>query len=185
MEFDAIVLAGGSAKRLGGVDKAELVIGGKRLLDRVLDAVGAADNVVVVGPERDTTRPVIWTREAPAGGGPVAALAAGLPETISELVVVLAVDLPEITARTVASLVAAAHGDGAVLVDHSGRDQILAAAYRRTELARRLDGLGTGAGVALRDVVAGMALARVAAEGAARDCDTWDDVAAARRDLGD
>jgi molybdopterin-guanine dinucleotide biosynthesis protein A len=185
MSFDAIVLAGGSASRLGGADKAELVVGGMRLLDRVLDAVAAADRVVVVGPERHTARPVTWTREVPAGGGPVAALAAGLPETSSAVVVVLAVDLPGITSHTVASLLAAVDGDGAVLVDDSGRDQTLAAAYRRDVLAGRLDGLGSGAGVALRDVVAGMSLQRVPGHSAARDCDTWDDVAAVRRKLGD
>jgi molybdopterin-guanine dinucleotide biosynthesis protein A len=182
--FDAIVLAGGSARRLGGADKAELRIGGVRLLDRVLDAVAEAERIVAVGPTRVTARPVTWTRESPPGGGPVAALAAGLAETASEVVVVLAVDLPGITVDTVRSVVSAVDHDGALLVDDSGRDQTLAAAYRRDALAARLDTLGEVGGVALRDVVAGMSLRRVPAAAAARDLDTWDDVAAARRELG-
>ncbi|WP_438949006.1 NTP transferase domain-containing protein, partial [Streptomyces harbinensis] len=36
--FDAIVLAGGAARRLGGADKAAVTVGGRPLLDRVLDA---------------------------------------------------------------------------------------------------------------------------------------------------
>jgi len=73
----AIVLAGGSGTRLGGVRKPELRVGGVRLLDRVLSALVAADPVVVVGPE-DLAVPdgVRLTRETPPGGGPVAAIAA-------------------------------------------------------------------------------------------------------------
>jgi molybdopterin-guanine dinucleotide biosynthesis protein A len=182
--FDAIVLAGGSGSRLGGSDKAELRIGGVRLLDRVLEAVAEAERIVVVGPKRPSARRVTWARESPPGGGPVAALAAGLTETASEIVVVLAVDLPGITAHTVRSLVSAVDDDGAVLVDDSGRDQTLAAAYRRDALAARLETFGEVADVALRDVVGGMSLRRVPAAAAARDLDTWDDVAAARRELG-
>ena len=37
--MDAIVLAGGKATRLDGADKTALVVGGRTLLERVLDAV--------------------------------------------------------------------------------------------------------------------------------------------------
>lgn len=46
----AVVLAGGRARRLGGVNKARLEIGGVPLLDRVLAALRpVADQIVVVG----------------------------------------------------------------------------------------------------------------------------------------
>ncbi|NKI41053.1 DUF6457 domain-containing protein [Streptomyces physcomitrii] len=76
--FDAVVLAGGGARRLGGADKPGLRVGGRRLLDRVLTACAAAERTVVVAAPRATVRPVRWTREEPPGSGPVAALAAGL-----------------------------------------------------------------------------------------------------------
>lgn len=48
--YSAIVLAGGRATRLGGINKAQLEVGGRRLLDRVLDAVRPlAEQIVVVG----------------------------------------------------------------------------------------------------------------------------------------
>ena len=50
ISFDAIVLAGGQGSRLGGVDKAELKVGGVRLLDRALTACRGASTTVVVGP---------------------------------------------------------------------------------------------------------------------------------------
>ncbi|MEE4545309.1 NTP transferase domain-containing protein [Streptomyces sp. V4-01] len=76
--YDAVVLAGGAARRLGGADKPALPVGGRMLLDRVLAACPGARATVVVGPRRPTSRPVRWTREDPAGGGPLPALAAGL-----------------------------------------------------------------------------------------------------------
>ncbi|MFI8511390.1 DUF6457 domain-containing protein [Streptomyces sp. NPDC085460] len=75
--FDAVVLAGGAARRLGGVDKPGVRVGGRALLDRVLAACAGAGRTVVVGDPRPTVRPVRWTREQPAGTGPVAALDAG------------------------------------------------------------------------------------------------------------
>jgi molybdopterin-guanine dinucleotide biosynthesis protein A len=182
--FDAVVLAGGTARRLGGADKAEVEVGGLRLLDRVLDAVAEASRTVVVGPARPTRRPVMWARESPPGSGPVAALAAGLAATAAPIVVVLAVDLPLVDDSVVTSLVAAIEGDGAVLVDASGRDQTLAGAYVRAALAARLEGLGSAEGAPVWAVVEGMQLARVPAGPAALDCDTWADVAAARRAAG-
>jgi molybdopterin-guanine dinucleotide biosynthesis protein A len=49
----AIILAGGRASRLGGVSKADVRVGGRRMLDIVLEAVGevTADPVVVVAPD--------------------------------------------------------------------------------------------------------------------------------------
>lgn len=76
--YDAIVLAGGSARRLGGADKPGVRVGGRALLDRVLAGCRDAGRTVVVATPRATARPVEWTREAPPGGGPVAALDAGM-----------------------------------------------------------------------------------------------------------
>ncbi|MFI8367393.1 DUF6457 domain-containing protein [Streptomyces sp. NPDC085466] len=75
--YDAVVLAGGAARRLGGVDKPGVRVGGRALLDRVLAACAGAGRTVVVGDPRSTVRPVRWTREQPSGTGPVAALDAG------------------------------------------------------------------------------------------------------------
>ncbi|MGW6534264.1 DUF6457 domain-containing protein [Streptomyces sp. NPDC055011] len=75
--YDAVVLAGGAARRLGGVDKPGVRVGGRALLDRVLAACAGARLTVVVGDPRPTVRTVRWTREQPAGTGPLAALAAG------------------------------------------------------------------------------------------------------------
>ena len=104
MTFDAVVLAGGQGRRLGGVRKPALDIGGRRLLDIALDAVAGAETTVVVGAALPTARTGEWIQETPAGGGPVAALAAAMPLVRSATVVVLAADLPFITAAAVDAL---------------------------------------------------------------------------------
>lgn len=188
MSYDAIVLAGGAARRLGGADKPALSVGGRALLDRVLDACPDARSTVVVGARRPTARPVRWTREDPPGGGPVAALDAGLRGTAAELVLVLSADLPFLDRDTVRALLAApdAHGtDGAMLRDPGGRDQPLVAAYRAEPLRREITLLATEhgglAGLPLRALTAELELTAVTAPPlAAFDCDTWDDLAAAR-----
>jgi molybdopterin-guanine dinucleotide biosynthesis protein A len=182
--YDAVVLAGGSARRLGGVDKPALEVGGRALLDLVIAAVDDAGRVVVVGPRRTTERSVHWCRERPPGGGPVAALAAGLAEVRADLVVVLAGDLPFVTGDDVRVLLAAtAQQDGAVAVDAGGRDQLLLGAWRTDRLRAALpddpDGARLGA------VIARLTARRVTLPAAGRpapwfDCDTQADLTTAR-----
>ncbi|MGW7485406.1 DUF6457 domain-containing protein [Streptomyces sp. NPDC054786] len=107
-DYDTIVLAGGAARRLGGADKPALSVGGRPLLDRVLAACPDTALTVVVGPHRPTTRAVVRALEDPPGGGPLAALDAGLRHTTAPTVLVLSADLPFLTAATVQSLLAAA-----------------------------------------------------------------------------
>ncbi|MGP8300574.1 DUF6457 domain-containing protein [Streptomyces inhibens] len=208
-DYDTIVLAGGAARRLGGADKPALSVGGRPLLDRVLAACPDAAVTVVVGPSRPTTRAVVRALEDPPGGGPLAALDAGLRHTTAPTVLVLSADLPFLTAATVRGLLEAATRkasaeprptdaaadratdgsaphDGAMLQDASGRDQPLVAAYRaaslRRELARVRAEHGTLAGLPLRSVLTELALERVpdATSTASFDCDTWEDISAAR-----
>ena len=61
--YDAVVLAGGAARRLGGVDKPGLGVGGRSLLERVLAACADARTTVVVADPRPVPRPVVWARE--------------------------------------------------------------------------------------------------------------------------
>ncbi len=185
--YDAVVLAGGAARRLGGVDKAGVRVGGRALLDRVLGACAGARRVVVVADPRPVALPVVWAREEPPGGGPVAALDAGLRHTAREYVVVLSADLPFLGAPTVERLLsalAAGDAEGALLTDADGRDQPLVAAYRASALRRELAALARDrdglAGLPLRRLTGALRLTRVPGAVASFDCDTWDDIATAR-----
>lgn len=185
--YDAVVLAGGAARRLGGADKPGVRVGGRALLDRVLAACAGARTTVVVAAPRPTARPVIWAREEPPGGGPLAALAAGLRHTTADRVVLLSADLPFLDRRTVRELLAPLrHGtaDGVLLTDSDGRDQPLVAAYRTGALRRELAALtglhGELTGLPLRRLTGSLDLTRISDPVASFDCDTWDDIATAR-----
>jgi molybdopterin-guanine dinucleotide biosynthesis protein A len=185
--YDAVVLAGGGARRLGGADKPGLRVGGRALLDRVLAACADARTTVVVADPRPTVRPVTWAREDPPGAGPVAALDAGLRRTGADRVVVLSADLPFLGSGTVRRLLSALRSggtDAALLTDADGREQPLVAAYSAAALRRGLASLGDAhgdlTGLPLRRLTAALDLTRVPDPVASFDCDTWDDLAAAR-----
>ncbi|MEV7388039.1 NTP transferase domain-containing protein [Streptomyces sp. NPDC091215] len=185
--YDAIVLAGGAAKRLGGADKPSVRVGGRPLLDRVLAACAGARRTVVVATPRPTSRPVHWTREDPPGGGPVAALDAGLRHTTADHAVVLSADLPFLEEATVGRLLSALHtsgADAALLTDADGRDQPLVAAHRTAALRHALSVLAEGdrglTGLPLRRLTAALNITRVPDPLVSFDCDTWDDIADAR-----
>lgn len=172
MVFDAVILAGGSSARLDGEDKAGIVLDGTTFLDRALQAAAAARRIVVAGPRRNLAAGVAWVQEDPPGGGPLAALAAALPLLEAELIVVLAVDHPLVTATEVALLVASARPDGAVALDRDGRVQPLLAAYPKGafEAAVRTRALPGGRA---HHLLSQLQPALVELGDAATDCDTW------------
>ena len=186
--FDAIVLAGGHGRRLGGVDKAALEIGPASLLDRALAAVAAAARTVVVGPERPLPAGVVGVCEDPPGGGPVAAVAAAVAHVEQTHVVVLACDMPFVSPATVERLVTGRDlaPDGALLVDGDGRRQPLCAVYRADALRSALTAVGSPGGAAMRTLVGHLRVTEMVAHpGETVDCDTWDDVDRSRQLMED
>ncbi|MEZ5211956.1 NTP transferase domain-containing protein [Gordonia sp. (in: high G+C Gram-positive bacteria)] len=145
--FDAIVLAGGRARRLAGADKPAELVGGRRLLDIALDAVAGAGRIVVVGPDRPLPPGVLVTREDPPYSGPVAAVAAGTAaleatddagSAYDRPVVLVASDLPEITAAQIDDLRAELERSRVPVVlaaDAGGHPQYLLGVWRRAALA--------------------------------------------------
>lgn len=182
--FAAIVLAGGRATRLGGADKASIEVHGRTLLEHTLDAVIDAAEVVVVGLQVPTDRPVTFVVEDPRHGGPVAGLLTGRDALLRRTpsLVVVAVDMPRLTARTIRRLYDAAVGhDGAVLTDPDGRRQLAFVVSTDRLDAVRPDREGQH-DMALRTLFEPLDLAEVAPVGNEhRDIDSWTDL----RDLDD
>ncbi|HTW20032.1 MAG TPA: NTP transferase domain-containing protein [Mycobacteriales bacterium] len=183
MTYDGIVLAGGAGSRLGGTHKPNLTVAGHRLLDVAIDALSGAATVIVVGPVVATARPVTWVLEDPPGGGPVAALAAGLSAATASSTVVLASDLPFISASIVASVVSGRGTAGAAIaVDDDGCDQPLIGCYDTGALRAVVP--SPVANASMRSVLQRLErvgeVRRIATPGAGvMDCDTPDDIARA------
>lgn len=177
--WSAVVLAGGRAVGLGGVDKAGVEIGGRTLLAWVLDAVVDAREVVVVGDPVPTERPVTFARESPRYGGPAAGLLTGVDLLLdpAPYVAVVAVDMPRLRMATLRRLTEAAEGrDGAVLVGPDGRRQ-LAMVLATARLLEVRPGLEERHNLAMRRLLAPLDLVDVPAVGDEhRDVDSWKDL---------
>ena len=162
------------------MDKPGLVRNGRTLLDIAVAAVAPA-RTVVVGPHRELPPGLLQTRENPPGGGPAAALVAGLELLATavapaegngagpggELIAVVAADLPGIDPSAFADLAAAvvaAALDGAVLVDRHGRSQYLAGVWNRHALLRAARLRPSWHGVRLSDLLEPLIGARLPAD---------------------
>ena len=182
--FCGVVLAGGTAARMDGIDKAGVELRGRTLLELAIDAFLDADEIVVVAPASvPTARPVTFVCEDPPRGGPVAGLLTGVDALLRQprLVGVLAVDMPRVTPATMRRLRDGAVGrDGAFLVDAAGRRQ-LAGVVDAARLSVVRPGLEAQHGMALHRLLAPLDLADVPTVGdESVDVDTWADL----RDLG-
>ncbi len=192
-----IILAGGASRRMGrnklllqrdGVPLIGIVVGGvhRQLLDRA-----SSVPTIVVGPQpTESTIPpdgfeVVFTREEPPGGGPLAALAAGIAGIgespgADSVVIVLAGDAPHgpdamnLLLDTLTAI--GTDHDAALLTDAQGRLQPLCAAYRLQPLRQALDALGETFGRRMDDLLEQLAIAGVPDTiDAALDIDTPDD----------
>ena len=100
------MLAGGRSRRFAP-DKLAEQVNGRPLLDLTLSGIPADFEVILVGPSRPTVRPVELVREQPPGGGPAAALVAGLRHALNgsaEAFLVLPGDAPRAGAGAVVLL---------------------------------------------------------------------------------
>jgi molybdopterin-guanine dinucleotide biosynthesis protein A len=107
-----IVLAGGRATRFGA-DKLAVQVDGRPLLHRAILAVATVSDEVVVVIGSDGARPplpadlevrVRVVRDALAGGGPLAGLAAGLAAARGRLAIVVGGDQPWLSSAVLAEL---------------------------------------------------------------------------------
>lgn len=181
--FDVIVLAGGGGRRLGGVDKAGIVLDGAPLLDRVLAACRSARQIVVVGPRRPTEVPVTWTYEDPAGSGPLAGIAAGLstlPPPTAPTVIVLATDLPYLTTDAITRLAHEHDADATLYEDARGRRQPLCAAYDVAALTTALSRFTTLDGVPVHSMLDHLRVRTIPDSVVTSDIDVPDDLARAQ-----
>lgn len=183
MSVGAILLAGGRGLRVDGAVKPLFEVNGSTLLQRAVDAVrsGGADRVVVAAPVLDEQLDVVWVREDPPFGGPVAGIVAALPEVDADEVYVIACDLPTADAAVVLlSAPLSAGVDGACLDD--GRRQWLIGRYRTASLRAAASALpDRGRDASMRALLGGLAVTSVSVDPAmTHDVDTWDDLTKAR-----
>jgi molybdopterin-guanine dinucleotide biosynthesis protein A len=100
-----------------------------------------------------TSRFVQYARESPSGGGPVAAIHAGLDLIHCEFVAIIATDMPfapQILDVLIANLPASE--DATIPLDSQGVRQTLCSLYRAESLRRALAELGDTHGQSMRNL---------------------------------
>jgi molybdopterin-guanine dinucleotide biosynthesis protein A len=147
------ILAGGRSRRMGR-DKARIVVGGETLLERTLSALRPICDEVMVVVAQGGTPPnvppdvrVVVDRVPEAG--PLGGLEAALAAASHDVVVVVAVDLPDLSGTVLAAQVAMAEKRPEMDVvtlrrRDAGGDEPLHAVYRRAALPRVTALLATG-----------------------------------------
>ena len=106
-DVTALILAGGRATRLGGVDKRTLLIDGASIFDRQCAVLAPLCAEIVVSTPR--AAPGFRTiADSTPGGGPLAGIAAGLAHATTPRLLVVAGDMPHLTAPVLGLLLGAA-----------------------------------------------------------------------------
>jgi molybdenum cofactor guanylyltransferase len=127
------ILAGGRGSRLGGVDKAALDLNGQPLLEHVLAALAplAREILVVANDDRlDGDQRLRVIRDPEPHAGVLPALLAALDTATSDLMLLVACDMPFVSRSLVEWLIALAAGHDVVMPKVDGFEQPMHAIYR-------------------------------------------------------
>ncbi|WP_299447905.1 molybdenum cofactor guanylyltransferase [uncultured Phycicoccus sp.] len=178
-----VVLAGGRSTRFGA-DKLAAPLRGTTMLDQLLDTLPPPWPVVAVGAPREVHRAVTWTSEDPPGGGPFAAVLAGAALARTDLVAVVAGDMPDAAPALVrlADVLGSAgpEVEAAVARDGEGVPNPLLGVYRTGAMTRWTGQRSTG--LPARTLLEVPHVEVAVAGAASRDVDTPADLAALEGD---
>jgi molybdopterin-guanine dinucleotide biosynthesis protein A len=149
-----LVLTGGTSSRFGA-DKSQAILGHQQLIHHILTSIPNEFEIIIVGADPHFSEvPYRCVQENPGGGGPVAGIAAGLDLSESEIVGVIATDMPFAAAHMIHLLSAMTpHDDAIMYVDAAGYKQPLAAMYRREALEGALSKIGIPDGESMRTLI--------------------------------
>jgi molybdopterin-guanine dinucleotide biosynthesis protein A len=149
--WTAAILAGGQARRLGGLDKSALSVGAQTVLQRQLAVLrDLTPHILMVGrdsaPAGETGVRVVPDRVERSGA--LGGIYTALCEAPTEIVLVLACDMPFVTAAFIAALVGRAEADAAAdaVVPRDARGRHPLCAVYRTRVAHKIHArIDTGA----------------------------------------
>lgn len=130
----ALILAGGKARRMGGRNKALLLLEDRTFLSRIEEALSTFDEKLIsvrdtAGIDGSAFSPVF---DQIPDRGPLEGLRCGLRACRSHGLIVVPCDVPFFTAEIAAALVAAGEGyDAVICKDRSGRLHPLCGLYTK------------------------------------------------------
>lgn len=134
-----MILAGGRATRMGGVDKGLVGYEGRALIEHVIERIAPQVDNIIISANRNLNRYAAYgyplVRDSVADyAGPLAGLAAGMSVAQRGLVLCVACDMPNLPTDLVQHLRAALGGHDAAVAATSDGLQPVVALYRRDVL---------------------------------------------------
>ena len=164
--WTAAILVGGQARRLGSLDKSALEVGGRSILERQLAlARSLTPHLLIVARDGQLPRaygvPVALDRVP--GAGALGGLYTALLEAPTEQVVVIACDMPFLTAPFLTRL-AEVGAEAEVAMPHDARgSHPLCASYHR-RIATRLRGRIDAGHLGVLDALTGLDVRRIGSD---------------------
>ena len=140
----AAILTGGRASRFAGRDKGALTVNGRPILERQIAELGQITSDILMVGGHPPARAIHGARHVAdhvPGCGPLGGLHAALTEALGDATIVVACDMPYISAALVRYLLALTGGADAVVPRTQDGYHPLCAAYTRAclePIARRL-----------------------------------------------
>ena len=130
-----IILAGGRANRMGGINKAFIEVGGERLIDRTMRVYRALFSEIIIS----TNSPLEYlgfdariVKDVYKGKGPMGGIHAGLLHATCELAFVSACDMPYLSEGFIRYMIERAGREYDIVVPViGGRHEALHAIYSR------------------------------------------------------
>lgn len=133
METTGIILAGGKSSRMG-TNKALLILDGKTVIERIAEELSAAvDHLIVVTnmPKEYSFLQLPMIKDRFLGRGPLAGIEAGLSLSTTEKNLIVACDMPFISAELGSYLLSKLDDCQAAVPERGGQRHPLFAAYKK------------------------------------------------------
>src|SRR4051812_44701952 len=114
--WSAAILVGGQARRFAGRDKGTLLVDGRPILDRQIDELSkVTKDILIVGSAAVRSPRARAVPDAVPGCGPLGGLKTALDESAGTATIVVACDMPHVSAPFVEHLLALTDGADAVV----------------------------------------------------------------------
>ncbi len=132
--ISGIVLAGGQSRRMGGIDKALLEVGGRRLIERVATVVSRVfDDVILItnSPEKFSFLGLPMFRDLIPGSGALGGLYTGLSACKGRWGFLVACDMPFLNDKVISRMVGLIDRHDVVVPKIGGRHEPMHAIYSK------------------------------------------------------
>jgi molybdopterin-guanine dinucleotide biosynthesis protein A len=147
VRITGVVQAGGKSTRMGGQPKALLEVGGRRIIDRVLDVLCAVtDDVLIVTntPELYASLRIATVADVFPDHGSLGGIYSGLRAAGGDAAFTVACDMPFLTPDVVRLVIGCARQADVVVPEVGGRLETLHSLYTRTCLPHMEERLRAG-----------------------------------------